>query len=95
MFAIFNVLNSACESECKYFFIDKYLNLCFRITVGVRLLRKMGWKEGQGLGPRMTKKQKRSKKMIFNICMTLYIPLKPVCFIFIKLYNVSSDGMIV
>ncbi|KAL4234390.1 G patch domain-containing protein 1 [Mactra antiquata] len=29
-----------------------------RLTIGVKLLRKMGWKEGQGIGPRLSKKQK-------------------------------------
>ncbi|XP_052815350.1 G patch domain-containing protein 1-like [Mya arenaria] len=32
-----------------------------RITVGVRLLRKMGWKEGQGVGPRLSRKQKQAE----------------------------------
>ncbi|XP_052215401.1 G patch domain-containing protein 1-like isoform X1 [Dreissena polymorpha] len=30
-----------------------------RVTIGVKLLRKMGWKEGQGIGPRISRKQKR------------------------------------
>lgn len=36
---------------------------CFllRITVGVELLRKMGWKEGQGIGPRVKRKPCRQK----------------------------------
>lgn len=32
-----------------------------RLTMGVKLLRKMGWKEGQGLGPRYEKKAKSGK----------------------------------
>lgn len=32
-----------------------------RITVGVELLRKMGWKEGQGIGPRVKRKPRRQK----------------------------------
>lgn len=32
-----------------------------RLTIGVKLLRKMGWKEGQGLGPRYEKKAKSGK----------------------------------
>ncbi|NXU53340.1 GPTC1 protein, partial [Turnix velox] len=32
-----------------------------KITVGVELLRKMGWKEGQGVGPRMKRKPRRQK----------------------------------
>ncbi|XP_023224249.1 G patch domain-containing protein 1-like isoform X1 [Centruroides sculpturatus] len=30
-----------------------------RETIGVRLLQKMGWKQGQGIGPRIEKKQKQ------------------------------------
>ncbi|NWS73688.1 GPTC1 protein, partial [Crotophaga sulcirostris] len=32
-----------------------------KITVGVELLRKMGWKEGQGIGPRVKRKPVRQK----------------------------------
>ncbi|NXF87011.1 GPTC1 protein, partial [Eubucco bourcierii] len=32
-----------------------------KITVGVELLRKMGWKEGQGIGPRIKRKPLRQK----------------------------------
>ncbi|NXN45096.1 GPTC1 protein, partial [Rhinoptilus africanus] len=32
-----------------------------KITVGVELLRKMGWKEGQGIGPRVKRKPCRQK----------------------------------
>uniref|UniRef100_A0A8D0H1Z3 G-patch domain-containing protein n=1 Tax=Sphenodon punctatus TaxID=8508 RepID=A0A8D0H1Z3_SPHPU len=30
-----------------------------KITIGVELLRKMGWKEGQGIGPRVKRKPRR------------------------------------
>ncbi|XP_071450993.1 G patch domain-containing protein 1 homolog [Hetaerina americana] len=33
-----------------------------RDTVGVRLLKKMGWKPGQGVGPRLTKLEKKNSK---------------------------------
>ena len=29
----------------------------------MRLLKKMGWKPGQGVGPRLTKKEKRKMKL--------------------------------
>ncbi|GCC18209.1 hypothetical protein chiPu_0020748, partial [Chiloscyllium punctatum] len=32
-----------------------------KITIGVQLLRKMGWKEGQGLGPRVKRKLRRQQ----------------------------------
>ncbi|NXR64503.1 GPTC1 protein, partial [Rhadina sibilatrix] len=32
-----------------------------KITIGVELLRKMGWKEGQGIGPRVKRKPRRQK----------------------------------
>ncbi|XP_069724607.1 G patch domain-containing protein 1 [Phaenicophaeus curvirostris] len=32
-----------------------------KITIGVELLRKMGWKEGQGIGPRVKRKPLRQK----------------------------------
>ncbi|XP_057242233.1 G patch domain-containing protein 1 isoform X3 [Malurus melanocephalus] len=32
-----------------------------KLTVGVELLRKMGWKEGQGIGPRVKRKPRRQK----------------------------------
>ncbi|KAM9182936.1 G patch domain-containing protein 1 isoform 2-T2 [Mergus octosetaceus] len=32
-----------------------------KITIGVELLRKMGWKDGQGIGPRVKRKPRRQK----------------------------------
>ncbi|NWU93605.1 GPTC1 protein, partial [Upupa epops] len=32
-----------------------------KITVGIELLRKMGWKDGQGVGPRVKRKPRRQK----------------------------------
>ncbi|XP_039619545.1 G patch domain-containing protein 1 isoform X1 [Polypterus senegalus] len=32
-----------------------------RISIGVKLLRKMGWKEGQGIGPRVKRKLQRQR----------------------------------
>lgn len=37
-----------------------------RITIGVELLRKMGWKEGQGIGPRVKRKPRRQKPGKFS-----------------------------
>lgn len=36
--------------------------LIFSDTVGVKLLMKMGWKPGQGVGPRITKKEKKIQR---------------------------------
>ncbi|XP_029647833.2 LOW QUALITY PROTEIN: G patch domain-containing protein 1-like [Octopus sinensis] len=33
-----------------------------KISIGVKLLRKMGWKEGQGVGPRQRKRRKKELK---------------------------------
>ncbi|XP_064641606.1 G patch domain-containing protein 1-like isoform X2 [Lineus longissimus] len=33
-----------------------------KVPIGMRLLKKMGWKEGQGVGPRVKKKKKKSKQ---------------------------------
>lgn len=32
-----------------------------KLSVGFELLRKMGWKEGQGVGPRVKRKARRQK----------------------------------
>jgi len=32
-----------------------------RSSIGVELLRKMGWKDGQGVGPRLKRKQPKQK----------------------------------
>jgi hypothetical protein len=34
---------------------------CPRLSVGFELLRKMGWKEGQGVGPRVKRRPRRQK----------------------------------
>lgn len=36
--------------------------LLYRDTVGVRLLRSMGWRPGQGVGPRLSHQQKKIQK---------------------------------
>lgn len=35
-----------------------------RNTIGVKMLRKMGWREGQGVGPKIKRKLRRLKKKI-------------------------------
>lgn len=38
--------------------------VCFvrvRLTIGVELLRRMGWKEGQGVGPRVKRRARRQQ----------------------------------
>ena len=32
------------------------------MTMGIRLLRKLGWRDGQGVGPRIRKKKKKRKQ---------------------------------
>lgn len=40
----------------------------YRETVGIALLKKMGWKPGQGIGNRVTKKEKiKAKQQIERI----------------------------
>ncbi|ESO90331.1 hypothetical protein LOTGIDRAFT_218024, partial [Lottia gigantea] len=34
------------------------------LPIGIKLLRKMGWKEGQGVGPRLSRKMKKKKKAL-------------------------------
>ncbi|XP_014242880.1 G patch domain-containing protein 1 homolog [Cimex lectularius] len=47
-------------------------------TIGVQLLMKMGWKPGQGIGPRLTKLQKKKQnKQNQNKVYGCYIPGKP------------------
>ncbi|CAG0902601.1 unnamed protein product [Cyprideis torosa] len=38
-------------------------------TLGVKLLMKMGWKPGQGIGPRQSKKEKQKEKKRVYTCM--------------------------
>lgn len=38
-----------------------------RMSIGVKLLKKMGWKEGQGVGPRV--KQQSKKKVYIHVCL--------------------------
>ena len=35
-------------------------------TIGVRMLRKMGWREGQGIGPRIKRKLRKLKTKFNN-----------------------------
>lgn len=39
-----------------------------RLSVGFELLRKMGWKEGQGIGPRVKRRPRRQKPGMYNDC---------------------------
>ena len=42
------------------------MNYWCRTTIGIRLLCKLGWKEGQGIGPRIRKKR-RQKRGILSV----------------------------
>lgn len=39
-----------------------------RLSVGFELLRKMGWKEGQGIGPRVKRRPRRQKPGMYVDC---------------------------
>ncbi len=50
--------------KSETFYTQAQVNLLIvhvRLPIGVKLLRKMGWKEGQGIGPRVKKKPKAPK----------------------------------
>jgi len=55
-----------------------------RNTIGVKMLKKMGWREGQGVGPKIKRKLRRLKKKIahglfsgfFLLLLSLVIVLK-------------------
>ncbi|KAF0307685.1 G patch domain-containing protein 1 [Amphibalanus amphitrite] len=40
-----------------------------RDTVGVRILKAMGWRPGQGIGPRITKKEKKRQKKVYGCAL--------------------------
>lgn len=45
-----------------------------RSSIGVELLRKMGWKDGQGVGPRLKRKQPKQNtgdERRYNRCFVL------------------------
>ena len=37
-------------------------NVFYRETIGVQLLRQMGWKPGQGVGPRLSHREKKEQQ---------------------------------
>lgn len=47
------------------FDLEDFVKPC-RNTVGVKMLRKMGWREGQGVGPKIKRKLRKLKKKISN-----------------------------
>ncbi|KAL8590611.1 hypothetical protein ACOMHN_011047 [Nucella lapillus] len=48
------------ESVCMFVALTDLI-VPKRLPIGIKLLRKMGWKEGQGVGPRVKKKTKKRK----------------------------------
>jgi len=62
---------------------------CSRLTIGVRLLRKMGWKEGQGVGPRMSRQQKQGQA-----CLYLKAVFLSILIYIILLFIISLIGFI-
>jgi hypothetical protein len=52
-------------------------NYIFRFLIGVRLLKAMGWREGQGIGPRVSKIQsEETGKAIINLINLLNISVR-------------------
>lgn len=43
----------------------------FHFLIGVRLLKAMGWREGQGIGPRVSKIQSENTGKAINIFINL------------------------
>lgn len=52
------------DSVMKYALED--LVVPCRMSIGVRLLKKMGWKEGQGIGPRVRQIPKKKVRWLFS-----------------------------
>ncbi|XP_043959134.1 G patch domain-containing protein 1 isoform X2 [Gambusia affinis] len=48
-----------------------------RSSIGVELLTKMGWKEGQGIGPRLKRKPRRQLPVTAGVCKTYSCVLPP------------------
>jgi G patch domain-containing protein 1 len=52
---------------CIYSIISNLISVnVYRETVGIKLLRKMGWKPEQGTGPRLTKLEKKRVKQEYE-----------------------------
>ena len=43
--------------------IEDMIKPC-RNTIGVKMMKKMGWREGQGVGPKIKRKLRRLKKKV-------------------------------
>lgn len=65
-------------------------------TVGVRMLRKMGWREGQGIGPKIKKKLRKLKSKIahgnytFLFCAGTYFGLSSSARYFFIIYCLTN-----
>lgn len=66
MYDILFVLNLLLKKTDK---VNKYTlhYLFYRETIGIKLLMKMGWKPGHGVGPRLSKKDKSSAKKLHGL----------------------------
>lgn len=57
------------------FDLEDFVKPC-RNTIGVKMLKKMGWREGQGVGPKIKRKLRKLKKKISNgFCFIFFILL--------------------
>ena len=61
---IWEQINKICDVNSTFFL--KYNFFSNRTNIGIRLLKKLGWKEGQGVGDRVKGKKPLSKLEIIK-----------------------------
>lgn len=58
------------ESMIEFYVVNVHtVYSSFSSSIGAQILKKMGWREGQGVGPRIRKYKKMSKGMCFDDCI--------------------------
>lgn len=59
-------------------------------TIGVRMLRRMGWREGQGIGPRIKRRLRKLKVKLSQGFVILYlIHTVSICILLLRLFRDS------